>query len=168
MTDHEGEYNEDDEQEPEHDGYEEDDHEVNEVEVSEIQGFVRDELEALATELEDAEIDLPPEQTAALEEAALQVSQLPEALEVIRGARGQIKGHDGKRKGKGRGKPGGRRPPTPGRGAPHPGGQGRELAERLKQRKLRSTCKACGETGHWAGDPECKAPKSAYATAAGD
>ena len=168
-TEHEDAYDEGDEQEPEQ-GYEHDedeDHEVNEVQVSEIQGFVRDELEALATELEEAEIDLPAEQTAALEEAALQVSQLPEALEVIRDARGRIKGNDGKGKGKGRGKPGGRRPPTPGRGAQYPGGKGRELAERLKQRKLKSTCKACGETGHWAGDQECKAPKSTYVTAVG-
>ena len=32
---------------------------------------------------------------------------------------------------------------------------------KLKEIKLKSTCKRCGKKGHWAGDPECKKPKSA-------
>ena len=43
------------------------------MEVSDLQGFARQELEARATELEEAKGDLAPDRTAALEEAALQV-----------------------------------------------------------------------------------------------
>ncbi|CAK0842458.1 unnamed protein product, partial [Prorocentrum cordatum] len=91
------------------DGFEEHEHEVKEVDVSEIQRFARRELEALATELEDSTLDLPPEDSAALEEAAPQISHFTEALEVIRDARGRIQGRaggGGKAKGKDRGKPG--------------------------------------------------------------
>eukprot|EP00959_Pyramimonas_sp_CCMP1952_P245019 5120739-Pyramimonas_sp.AAC.1 len=38
----------------------------------------------------------------------------------------------------------------------------------LSQRIIKSTCKACGQPGHWAGDPECKAPRATMITAAGD
>ncbi|CAK0841034.1 unnamed protein product, partial [Prorocentrum cordatum] len=121
--------------------------EVNADQVSDVQGFVRHELEALAAEIEESQIDLPTEQTTALEEAALQESQLPEAVEIIRDAREKLS-----RKG-GRGK-----------------GRGRDLADKLKERKKKSTCKACGKTGRWAGDPEYKAPaeRGAWITAASD
>ena len=91
----------------------EDASEINEVQVSDVQGFVRNELEALATEIEESQVDLPAEQTTALEEAALQVSQLPEALEVIRDARGRLgKGKGGRGKDRdGRGRSQGTQPP---------------------------------------------------------
>ncbi|CAK0899794.1 unnamed protein product, partial [Prorocentrum cordatum] len=154
----------------EYDKYGEDGHEVNEVKISEIQGFVRQELEALTTELEDAEVDLSADQTAALEEAALQVSQLPEALGVVRDARGRIQERDGggKSTGKSRGRSAGRGAAGPGRGPQGGSGKGRELAEKLKQRKPKPTCKACGLQGHWAGDPECKAPRATMVTAGDD
>ena len=121
------------------DGFEGQEHEVNEVEVSEIQGFVRHELEALATDLEDSTVDLPDEDTAALEEAALQVSQFSEALEIIRDARGRIKGRAGGKggKGKGRGKTAGRPLSIAGSDGQR-GGKGKELAEKLRRRKLSS------------------------------
>ena len=105
--------------------------EVNEVEVAEIQGFVRQELEALATDLDQSAEEVSPEEMATLGEAALQARQFSEALEVIRDARGRIMGRaGGKSKGKGRGKTSGRpasssRPTTA-------TGKGKEFADRLR------------------------------------
>ena len=100
VAEHETEHEpEEEDQRPEQGGYDGADDlpedEANEVDVSDLQGIARQELEAPATELEEVEGNLAPDQTAALEEAALQVSQMPEALEVIRGARGQIQGKRG-------------------------------------------------------------------------
>ena len=33
--------------------------------------------------------------------------------------------------------------------------RGTELQAKLDKRKARSVCHACGQTGHWAGDPQC-------------
>ena len=35
-----------------------------------------------------------------------------------------------------------------------------ERKRKLKELKKRTNCQACGETGHWAGDPECRKGKS--------
>ena len=33
--------------------------------------------------------------------------------------------------------------------------RGTDLQAKLDKRKARSVCHACGQTGHWAGDPQC-------------
>ena len=33
--------------------------------------------------------------------------------------------------------------------------RGTDLQAKLHKRKARSVCHACGQTGHWAGDPQC-------------
>ena len=33
--------------------------------------------------------------------------------------------------------------------------RGTDLQVKLNKRKARSVCHACGQTGHWAGDPQC-------------
>lgn len=76
-----------------------------------------------------------------------------EAPETVRAARNalaerKVRGGEGARKGRGRG--------TDGRGGHGRKGSGRggRGNPAIAERKAKSVCKACGQRGHWAGDPE--------------
>lgn len=118
-----------------------------------MQSLIHDELEARAAELDDTNGELPPNDDATLEDAALRLAPIPEALEAVRDARrqlvrgrasGQGQGPEGKGKSRGR---------APARTAG--GGGGRALASKIRNKK-----------GHWAGDPERPAGNGRDALAA--
>lgn len=59
------------------------------VALDDVQGVIRDDLEALAAELDEANGEFPLEDTAALD-AKLRLAEIPEALEAVRDARRKI------------------------------------------------------------------------------
>ena len=120
---------------------------------ADLQGFVRSELEALSAGIDDFPSDLSSvftqEEFSRLENAAMELSSVPEALVTIRAARDKMKG---KREGKGepavsfseKGKGKWRKPNS-----------AKHLQDKLAARKSKSTWHECGQRGHWAGDPQC-------------
>ena len=79
------------------------------VDALEVDALVREELEALAEDLEHGDIDFSGSDQQALEEATTSLSRVAESLETVRSLRGRLRGC-GKGKGKGKGK--GRRTAT--------------------------------------------------------
>ena len=123
------------------------------VNSADLQGFARSELEALSAGVDDFPSDLSivftQEESSKLENAAMELSSVPEALVTIRAARDKMKGKsEGKGEpavsfsGKGKGK---WRKPNP----------AKHLQDKLAARKSKSTCHECGQRGHWPGDPQC-------------
>ena len=128
---------------------------VDETDVNsaDLQGFVRSELEAPPVGIDDFPSDLSSvftqEESSRLENAAMDLSSVPEALVTIRAARDKMKGKsEGKGEpavsfsGKGKGK--WRKPNST-----------KHLQDKLAARKSKSTCHECGQRGSWAGDPQC-------------
>ena len=106
------------------------------VNSADLQGFVRSELEALSAGIDDFPSDLSSvftqEESSKLENAAMDLFSVPEALVTIRAARDKMKG---KSEGKGE--------------------SAKHLQDKLAARQSKSTCHECGQRGHWAGDPLC-------------
>ena len=147
-----------------------------------LQEHVRDELEVLATCMNNGENDapIPGVDNSQLETARLELAELPEALAIVQAARRRAadqnrhsRGSPGG-KGKTRQSFGRQRVPNSARdqrqnddrpaqvvGRAQPARpqlqqrRGTDLQAKLDKRKARSVCHACGQTGHWAGDPQC-------------
>ena len=123
------------------------------VNSADLQGFVRSELEALSAGIGDFPSDLSSvftqEESSKLENAAMDLSSVPEALVTIRAARDKMKG-----KSEGKGEPAvsfsGK-----GKGKWRKPNSAKHLQDKLAARKSKSTCHECGQRGHWAGDPQC-------------
>ena len=141
------------------------------IDPGEEQEYVRDELEVLATCMDNGENDvpIPGVDNSQLETACLKLAELPEALATVQAARRGAS--DSNR----------HSPASPGQRVPNsardqrqsddrlarvfgrtrrPRSQpqqrrGTKLQAKLDKRKARSVCHACGQTGHWAGDPQC-------------
>ena len=143
---------------------------------------MRDELEVLATCMDNGENDapIPGVDNSLLETACLKLAELPEALAIVQVAgRGASDSNRHSRacpggKGKSRQPFGRQRVPKSARDQrqsddrpaqvvgrtqrPRPQPQqrrGTELQTKLDKRKAHSVCHTCGQTGHWAGDPQC-------------
>ena len=116
------------------------------VNSADLQGFVRSELEALSAGIDDFPSDLSSvftqEESSKLENAAMDLSSVPEALVTIRAARDKMGEPAVSFSGKGKGK--WRKPNS-----------AKHLQDKLAARKSKSTCHECGQRGHWAGDPQC-------------
>ena len=124
--------------------------EETDVSSADLQGLVRSELEALSARIADLSSELSSvfthEESAKLENAAMESSAVPEALMTVRAARDKMKG---KSEGKGEpavsfcatGKGKWRKPIA------------KHLQDKLAARKAKSTCHESGQRGHWAGDP---------------
>ena len=152
------------------------------IDPGDLQEYVRDELEVLATCMDNGENDapIPGVDNSQLETACLKLAELPEALAIVQQARrGASDSNPHSRaspggKGKSRQPFGRQRVPNSARDQrqsddrpaqvvgrtqrPPPQSQqrrGTELQAKLDKRKARSVCYACGQTGHWAGDPQC-------------
>ncbi|CAK0818246.1 unnamed protein product [Prorocentrum cordatum] len=137
-----------------------------------IEELVQRELEALATDLGDTnEEGLDHDQAEAVEKAAVQLSELPEALATVRQARDSLrKGGSSssggaavappQRSGRGRGRSiAGRKPGRRGKFQP--------IKDTLDKRKKNSQCRVCDGWGHWAGDPECPGAREVQEVTAG-
>lgn len=116
--------------------------------LDDMQGVVREGLEALAADLDVARDFFTPEGAAAREDAAV----CPEAPQAVREVRKHL----------GRGLPASRGHRGGGLGESNghttgwaPNGGGRALADKIRARKAKSACHACGRKDHWAGDSEC-------------
>ena len=126
------------------------DHYDGDVDQHDIQGEEVDD-EILAMELYTL-TELGDEQLTVDEDVAAELAQSETMNNMAWIAVGKGKGR------KGRGKGGKRRFPT--------GRSNLSLEERrrkLKALKARTSCGACGEKGHWAGDPQCSKSKGAGA-----
>lgn len=108
-----------------------DDHE--DIALHDIHGMVREELEALAADLEDASDDFQPDGAVAVEDAAVRLAQIPEALAVVCEACRQLgrgrssgcgQGHAGKDKAANRA----------------PSGISCALADKIRAKKAKSAC----------------------------
>ena len=127
------------------------------VNSADLQGFVRNELEALSAGMGDFSSELQSvfthEESANLESAAMDLSAVPEALVTVRAAGDKMQDKsEGKGElavsfsGKGKGKC--RKPSS-----------AKHLQDKLAAREAKSTCHECGQRGHWAGDPGCTGPR---------
>ena len=150
------------------------------IDPGDLQKYVQDELEVLATCMDNGENDAPiPGVDNSPEAACLKLAELPETLAIVqaakRGASGSNRHSRASPGGKGKcRKPFGRqrvlnnardqrqsddRPARvvgrTQRSRPQPQQRrGSELQAKLDKRKARSVCHACGQTRHWAGDPQ--------------
>lgn len=116
--------------------------EETEEDYPEIEGLsgLQEEVEVLAAELEQAALEgCDQEELDQLEE---QLDGAVEALVTLREARGQIAAM---RKDRGFRGP-----------AAQAAGKTPYAKQKGKPNKLASTCHACGQKGHWKGDPECR------------
>ena len=151
------------------------------VDPGNLQEYVRDELEVLATCMDNGENDapIPGVDNSRLETACFKLAELPEALAIVqaarRGASDQNRHFRAPPGGKGKARQsfGRQRVPNSARDQrqnddrpahvvgrtqryrPQPQQRrGIDLRAKLEKRKARSVCHACGQTGHWAGDPQ--------------
>ena len=123
------------------------------VKSADLQGIVRSELEALSAGIDDFPSDLSSvftqDESSRLENAAMDLSSLPEALITIRATRDKMKG-----KSEGKGEPAvsfsGK-----GKGKWRKPNSAKHLQDKLAARKSKSTCHECGQRGYCAGDPQC-------------
>ena len=142
------------------------------IDPGDLQEYVRDELGVLATCMGNGENDapIPGVDNSQLETACLTLAELPEALAIVQAAprrasdsnRHSRASHGGK--GKSRQPFGRQRVPTDQlRSSEELNDLGHSL-NNVKARickhcwtneKARSVCHACGQTDHWAGDPQC-------------
>ena len=147
------------------------------IDPGDLQEYVRDELEVLATYMDNGENDAPIQGVDAsqLETACLKLAELPEALAIVqaarRGASDQNRHSRASPGGKGFGRQrvhcsardqrqnDDRPAQVVGRNQrPRPQPQqrrGTDLQAKLDKRKARSVCHACGQTRHGARDPRC-------------
>ena len=152
------------------------------IDPGDLQEYVRNELEVLATCTDNGENDapIPGVDNSQLETACWKLAELPEALAIVQAARSRASDSNQHSRaspgGKGTsGQPFGRHcVPSSARDQrqsddrpaqvvgrtqrPRPQPQqrrGTELQAKLDKRKARSVCHACGQTGHCAGDPQC-------------
>ena len=136
------------------------------VNSAHLQGFVRSELEALSSGIDDFSSDLSSvfthEESTKLESAAMELSSVPQALVTIRAGRDKMKGKSESKcepavsfSGTGKGK--WRKPCS-----------SKHLQDKLAARKSKSTCHACGQRGHWAGDLRCSGTRDTNFTARPD
>ena len=151
------------------------------IDPGHLQEYVRDELEVLATCTDNGENDapIPGVDNSQLETACLKLGEPPEALAIVhrarRGASDQNRHSRGPLGGKGKTRQSfGRQRPSNARdqrqnddrpaqvvgrtqrAPPQPQQRrGTDLQAKLDKRKARSVCHACGQTRHWAGDPQC-------------
>ena len=124
---------------------------------------MRSELEALSAGIDDFPSDLSSvfteEESSKLENAAMELSSVLEALVTIRAARDKMKG-----KSEGKGEPAvsfsGK-----GKGKWRKPNSAKHLQDKSAARKSKSTCHECGRCGHWAGDPECPGNRDTNFTA---
>ncbi|CAE8625872.1 unnamed protein product [Polarella glacialis] len=144
------------------------------VDPADLQGVIRQELDALATEIEATGIDLTDLEAGSVESAASTLAAISDAFATVRDVRSRLKG---KGKGKGKGKKS-NLPPLSGQWMPprlpgpssrqpddqpavdhpihrHPGKQPVSFRETIAFQKANTYCKVCGLKGHWAGDPQC-------------
>ena len=155
---------------------------VTPFDPGDLQEYVRDELEVLATCMDTGENDapIPGVDDSQLETACLKLAELPEALAIVQAARrGASDSNRHSRtspggKGKSREPFGRQRVPNSARDQrqsddrpaqvvgrtqrPRPQPQqrrGTDLQAKLDKRKTRSVCHACGQTRHWAGYLQC-------------
>ena len=151
----------------------------------EIAQVVRQELEMLENDLQemglaedqDLESFMGAEETMALERAAVELANIPEALATVRDARRRVRGRGrGNRGGRGGGGGGASSASRPATAAGRRGGQqqrggsarggraGGGAQQRPAGKKSKNdpneTCFDCGKPGHWAGDPECPMQRS--------
>ena len=166
---------------PHVDTEDEDDDGSDTINPGDLQEYVRDELEVLATCMDNGENDapIPGVDNSQLETASLKLAELPEALAIVQAARkGASEQNRHSRaspggKGKARHSFGRQRVPNSARDQrqnddrpaqvfgtqrPRPQPQqrrGTDLQAKLDKRTARSVCHACGQTGHWAGHPQC-------------
>ena len=122
------------------------------VNSADLQVFVRSELEALSAGIDDFPNDLSSvftqEESSKLENAAMDLSSVPEALVTIRAARDKMKD-----KSEGKGEPA---VSFCGKGKWRKPNSAKHLQDKLAAIKSKSTCHECGQRGHWAGDPPWK------------
>ena len=141
---------------------------------------MRDELEVLATCMDTDENDapIPGVDIWQLETACLKLAELPDALAIVqaarRGASDSNRHSRASPGGKGKSRHSFGRVPNSARDQRQnddrpaqvvgrtqrprlqlPQRRGTYLQAKLDKRKGRSVCHACGQTGHWAGDPQC-------------
>ena len=120
---------------------------------ADLQGFGRSELEALSAGIDDFPSDLPSiftqEESSKLENAAMELSSVPEALITIRAARDKMKG-----KSEGKGEPAVSFSGN-GKGKWRQPNSAKHLQDKFAARNSKSTCHECGQRGHWAGDHKC-------------
>ena len=147
-----------------------------------LQEYVRDELEVLATCMDNGENDapIPGVDNSQLETSCLKLAELPEALAIVqaakRGASDQNRLSRASPGGKSKARQSFGRQRVPNSACdqrqndnrpaqvvgrtqrPRPQPQqrrGTDLQAMLDKRKARSVCHAWGQTRHWAGDPQC-------------
>ena len=152
------------------------------IDLGDLQEYVRDELEVLATCMDNGESDapIPGVDNPEMETACLKLAELPEALAIVQAAwRGASDSNRHSRaspfgKGKSRQPFGRQRVSNSARDQrqsddrpaqvvgrtqrPRPQPQQRrvtDLQAKLDKRKARSVCHAFFQNGHWAGDPQC-------------
>ena len=152
------------------------------IDPGDLQEYVRDELEVLASCMDNGENDapIPGVDNSQLETACLKLAELPEALAIVqaawRGASDSNRHSGASPGGKGKSRqPFGRQRVSDSardqrqsddrpaqvvgrtqRPRPQPQQRrGTDLQAKLDKRKVRSVCHACGQTGHWARDPQC-------------
>ena len=122
-------------------------------EISEEADEEEDELcsqmKTEATQLLEELKEMNPEEAGAQAETAETLAVAADALDSLRALR--LRG-----KGKGKGGSPASKPKMKSKGNHSGGGRSKDL----QARKAASACRACGEKGHWAGDPECKANKA--------
>ena len=148
------------------------------IDPGDLQENVRDELEVLATCMDngDKKAPIPGVDNSQLETANSMLAELPEALAIVQAARrGSSDSNRHSRvspggKGKSRQPLGRQRGPNSARDQRQSGDRpdqvvgrtqrsrpqpqqrrGTEMQAKLDKRKVRSVCHACGQTGHWAG-----------------
>ena len=149
------------------------------IDLGDLQEYVRDELEVLATCMDNGENDapIPGVDNSQLETACLKLAELPEALAIVQAepqtqidiplllqaARANLDNHSADNV-----------HPTlhvisdramtdlhrsseelNDLGHSHNNAEARICKQSWTKRKARSVCHACGQTGHWAGDPQC-------------
>ena len=129
------------------------------IDPGDLQEYVRDELEVLATCMDNGENDapVPGVDNSQLETACLKLAELPEALAIVQAARrGASDSNRHSRASRRQGQFSTTiRPTTCTQHCTSQQRRGTDLQAKLDKRKARSVCHACGQTGHWAGDPQC-------------
>ncbi len=132
--------------------------------VGDFGDMAQAEVQQFARELENADEDaldyadnVSPDQ---VQEACTILNEASEALQTVREARMALR----KKPGKGGGKSRKGVPPPPSASSSGPPSRAKssvsERANRLRARKAKTRCMACGQIGHWQGDPECPKKQS--------
>ena len=142
------------------------------IDPGDLQEYVRDELEVLATPawtMVKMMPRFPGVDKSQLETACLKLAELPEALAIVQAARRGASGSNRHSRASRQRVPNSARDQRqsdddqlqvvgrtqrPRLQPQH--SRGTEMQAKLDKRKARSVCHACGQTGHWAGDPHAQ------------